>query len=191
MSDPLDLMPIGPGRWWRRRIRIDDLGVAIGSDRLAWPAVAHYLYNDGLLLYAKGGRHYFLISTNYDRWEDACERVIGELHRRFAARDDFTPFTLRDDTLGFDDLEIRLSDIDHLELAKGPTLVVWLRGMDVPAISQHQLANVRNGLLLLDRLVERGVRVESHTPLWVPRATPHLASVVSAAVGLPQATLRR
>jgi hypothetical protein len=191
-DDALELVPTGPGRWWRRKIRLNDVGVAIGSDRLAWAGVAYYLYNDGLLLYAKGGRHYFLISTNYDRWEDACERVISELHRRFAERADFWPFTLTAEGLVYepDDVALPFTQLDRVVIEHGPTLEVWLKGMPFAPVT-HELATVRNSLLLLDRLIERGVRVESNTPLWVPRATPHLATVASAAVGLPQAKLRR
>ena len=85
--------------------------------------------------------------------------------------------------------ELRFSEIDHLELIKG-MMLVWVKGTNFPAVGAP-LARVRNGLLLLDKLIERGITVISSSPLWVPLATPHVASVVSAAVGLPKAKLRR
>jgi hypothetical protein len=196
MAEPLELRPIGPGRWWRRRIRIDDVGVAIGRDRLAWAAVAYYLYSDGLMLYTKGGRHYFLISTNYDRWEEACERVLAELHRRFTVKGRFEPFAFVEQELWFlrdhemqDVTRAPLARIERVVIAKGPSIEVWMRDAPIPWVAE--LAHVQNGLLFLDLLIERGIRVESNAPLWVPPTVRHLATVASAAVGLPRAKLRR
>jgi hypothetical protein len=182
---------------------------------LAWTGVDHYTYwsghvrGTGLLardrridapsnsvantrhvLDLHGANQIIRIDSSWLDAERAAAMALGTLHPLLAERARFTPFAIADDGLHCD--RVGVLPWSKLEVVKldnlAPTrLLVMKVGKSFPWQSVS-LARVHNGMLLLERLAERGVPIDlGHHQLF----TETLLAAVDRGRALPRAEIVR
>jgi hypothetical protein len=117
----------------------------------------------------------------------ALDRTFAELHPRLRAANDFTPFAL-------DDAELRhtrkgalaLADIDRVDVA-GARVAIRRRGKRF-AWASESMRRIKNVMLFLEELAERGLIVRANREVFVPPETlDKLELAASRQAALPAA----
>jgi hypothetical protein len=202
----------------RRRVTVDETGVrargAVGERGLAWDAIDHYTYWSGtartlqvidpridapansvlgsrhvLDLHGRDGKR-IRIDSRYHGAERAIAAIVREVHARHAGRTSFSPFEVRSD--GLHHARAGLLPWNRLELVKldaqqPPRLRVLEHGKAWPWANEP-MSRIHDGLLLLEQLAERGVRIERGIQQLV---TAKLAERMAAQAALPRAEVVR
>jgi hypothetical protein len=202
----------------RRRVVVDRDGVrARGVHRwvaLAWDEIDRYTYWSGnassharrsleigapgssvvgtrhvLILYGKDGTR-VRIDSRYRGAHVAIARILTVLHARLGENASFAPFSLDDE--GLRHARRGLLPWKQLERVKldnqlPPRLRVLERGRVLAWVSVR-MSHVHNGILLLERLAERGVELDLGRK---QRVTHRLAGLLDARAALPRAEVVR
>jgi hypothetical protein len=187
-----------------------------GAGRLGWDDVDHYRYWSGHVsgpgrdlrdrlvdartatvvgtrhhLVLQGETHQVVIDSSLYGAERAVGRVLAELHPRLRSRGplDLAPFTIRDDGLHHAKAGLLAwVDVEKITLSNElpPRLRVMKHGKAF-AWASEPLGEIRNGMLLLEELAERGIAIDpGHQAL----ITEPMLSSMARSRALPTATAR-
>lgn len=198
----------------RRRLVVDDRGFTVrglfGTRHVAWREIAHYQYWSQHLL--KGGAltrwlmrrphrrvtHERLsivpygvppihVDPRYANLGGALDALFGELHARL--KPEFLPFALTDTELVHRTKgRLPLADLERVDVV-GATISVIRRGKRLAWVSES-MARVKNVMLLVEKLAERGIVVSANPLLFVPAGVlEKVRAAASRQAALPQARL--
>jgi hypothetical protein len=171
----------------KRQTIVDDTGIharaLIGQRDLAWDHIDHYTYWSGrvralgprqvviddasvigtrhaLVLYGKDGKR-VRIDSRFRGAPAAIARVLDEVHTRLGERARFEPFAIADDGLHYGERVLPWPQLEkiHLDAQLPPRLRAMKAGKAFPWAT-CSMAHVHNGVLLLERLAERGVTID-------------------------------
>jgi hypothetical protein len=202
----------------RRRVVVDREGVTargvVGQVVLGWTAIDHYTYWSGnadgsgrrsleigapgssvvgtrhaLVLCGKDGTR-LRIDSRYRGAHLAIATILAVVHARLGEEASFAPFSL--DVEGLRHARRGLLPWKQVELVKldnqlPPSLRVLERGRALAWV-RVRMSHVHNGMLLLERLAERGVELELGRS---QRVTHRLAGLLDARAALPRAEVVR
>lgn len=132
-----------------------------------------------LRLNAADGRK-LVIDTRYRKVAPALERAFGEVHARLRARPtlDFSPFTLGHELAHAKKGTLALPEIEKV-VAQGVRLNVHKRGKRFAWVRQP-MRKVKNSLLLIEMMGERGLIVNPSPGMFVPTTTMATLTAASA-----------
>lgn len=144
-----------------------------------------------LTIFGANGKRIYL-DRRYKKVTDALDICFAELHTRLRARPrDYTPFQLTDTELHHVKKgPIGLADIEKVDCAQS-RIAVRKRGKRLAWVGVP-MKNVKNVMLLVEDIAERGLVVNAQSEVFVP--PPVLSKLLEAAsrqAALPRAEIRR
>ncbi len=172
-----------------RRTIIDDAGIharaLIGKRDLAWDEIDHYTYWSGrvralgarqlvidgpgasvvgtrhaLAVYGKDGQR-IRIDSRFAGASAAIARVLDDVHARLGERASFEPFAIEDGGLRYRDRVLPWPQLEKIQLdAQLPPRLRAMKAGKAFPWAACSMAHVQNGVLLLERLAERGVPID-------------------------------
>jgi len=170
-----------------RRTIIDDTGLharaLIGKRDLAWDDFDHYTYWSGrvrgvsaralvidkasvvgtrhaLAVYGKDGKS-IRIDSRFRGAPAAIAHVLDKRHDRIGERASFEPFAIEEDGLHYEDRVLPWAQLEKIQLdAQLPPRLRAMKHDKAFPWATCSMAHVHNGLLLLERLAERGVVID-------------------------------
>lgn len=129
------------------------------------------------------------ISSAFRGADRGVARILAVLHARFSGMTSFPPFTIEDD--GLRHARVGLlpwSQIEVVRLREYPPRLQVMKHDKAFPWQTASLKHLPNGILLLERLSERGVPVDLGTKQLV---TPTLIETSTRHAGLPRAEIHR
>jgi hypothetical protein len=128
------------------------------------------------------------IDNRYHKAAEALDRAFAELHPRLrATTPDFTPFSLGETELSHSKKgALGLAEIEHIA-AGGTRLTVKKSGKRLAWVSVP-MKRVKNVLLFVEQLAERGLLVKANAEVFMPPTVlDKLRAAASRRAALPQA----
>ena len=172
--------------YWSRPVRAKLRGFGI-ERQIDGPSGTVSQCHHTLAIHGRGGR--IKISSGFRGADRAVARILAEVHIRFAGATRFGPFTIEDEGLRHSRAGVLpWSQIEVVRLREYPARLQVMKHDKAFPWQTASLTTLPNGILLLERLGERGVPVDLGTKQLV---TSTLIETCGRHAGLPRAEIIR